>query len=711
MRGLADRLSRSTGALCSAFAVATAAAAEDAVQRVVVTAGGAEARLFDVPWAAGLVDAQTLRGAGPMVQLSEALVRVPGLVVRERHNHAQDLQIHSRGFGARATFGVRGIALYADGIPAAGPDGQGQVSHFDLAGAQRIEVLRGPFSALYGPSSGGVIALVSASPLERRWQLGADLGSHGLRQWRAQVEAPFDDGFSLRVAASRFTIDGFRPHSSAERTLGHLRLAWDTPGDRVVLVAGVLDQPAQDPLGLTRALFEADPDQTVPAALPQSSPTVGYDTRKRVRQQHAGLSWRHQIGGDGALREARISAHLTRRAVVQWQSIPFTVQAAPTHPGGVIDFDRLHGGADARLVWRWTGPDGLGTQLVAGVAAERSLEDRRGFENFVGSSDADRVLGVTGALRRDERNRVGPRDVYAQAEVDLATDWTATLGLRHGRIDWRSRDAYIVPPFNGDDSGARSLHYTNPVAALQWRASPSLRLYLAHGRGFESPTLGELFYRPDGQPGLNLGLQPQTSGQWEAGLKWRPPGQRLALDLAVFDIRTDDEIGVAASAGGRASFRNLGRTLRQGAELDLRWQPAPAWRGQLAASWLDARHRGGQVLPAGRRIAGTQRAWGYAEWAWLPAAGLEFALEARAQSDVPVADTHDDFAEGHALLALRARWQVEVGGGRLELLARLDNLADRRVAGSVIVNESQRRHFEPAPGRTALLSLRWSAAF
>ena len=711
MRGLADRLSRSTWALCSAFAVATAAAAEDAVQRVVVTAGGAEARLFDVPWAAGLVDAQTLRGAGPMVQLSEALVRVPGLIVRERHNHAQDLQIHSRGFGARATFGVRGIALYADGIPAAGPDGQGQVSHFDLAGAQRIEVLRGPFSALYGPSSGGVISLVSASPLERRWQLGADLGSHGLRQWRAQIEAPFDDGFSLRASASRFSVDGFRPHSSAERTLGHLRLAWDTPGDRVVLVAGVLDQPAQDPLGLTRALFEADPDQTVPAALPQSSPTMGYDTRKRAQQQHAGLSWRHRFGSDGALREAQLSTHLTRRAVTQWQSIPFTVQAAPTHPGGVIDFDRLHAGVDARLVWRWTSAAGLGAQLVAGAAAERSVEDRRGFQNFTGSSDADRVLGVTGALRRDERNRVGTTDVYAQAEVDLAPDWTATLGLRHGRIAFRSRDRYIVPPFNGDDSGARTLDYVNPVAALLWRASPRLRLYLASGRGFESPTLGELFYRPDGQPGLNLALEPQTSRQWEAGLKWRDAGQRLALDVALFDIRTDDEIGVAASAGGRTSFRNVGRTRRQGAELDLRWQPTPAWRGQLAASWLDARHRDGAVVAAGRRIAGTKRVWGYAEWAWLPAPGLEFAVEGRAQDDVRVDDTHDDVAEGFGLLALRARWQVEVGGGQLELLARLDNLADRRVVGSVIVNESQQRHFEPAPGRTGLLSVRWRAAF
>ncbi|HRY90083.1 MAG TPA: Plug domain-containing protein, partial [Rubrivivax sp.] len=118
-------------------------------QPVVVT-GRTEQRAFYTPFAIGVIDAQELRSAGPMVNLSEAMTRIPGIVANLRNNYAQDLQISSRGFGARATFGIRGLRLYTDGIPATMPDGQGQVSHFDLAGAQRIEVLRGPFSALYG---------------------------------------------------------------------------------------------------------------------------------------------------------------------------------------------------------------------------------------------------------------------------------------------------------------------------------------------------------------------------------------------------------------------------------------------------------------------------------------------------------------------------------------------------------------------------------
>ena len=693
------------------------------VERVVVTASGAERRTFDTPYAVGVVDAEQLRAAGPMVNLSEALSRLPGLVVNNRNNYAQDLQINSRGFGARATFGVRGVRLYADGIAATGPDGQGQVSHFDIAGAQRIEVLRGPFSALYGNSSGGVISLVSAAPTERRYAVDGDVGSDGLRQWRIGVEAPFEGGFSLRAQIAGFETDGFRAQSSATRTLGNVRLGWDGERDRVVIVLNSIDQPALDPLGLTRTQFEQDPDQTAGIALPQDAPGQGfrYNTRKDTRQNQAGASWRHRFDDGGALRESLVTAYSGQRSVTQWQSILDSAQLSPTSPGGVIDFDRKYLGVDGRLVWRWALDGERSAQLVAGVSADTSDEARRGYENFVGDGPA-RVLGVTGRLRRDEDNRADSGSAYAQGEIELSPSWAATLGVRSGRVKFRSDDHYINAA-NPDDSGSLAYRYTNPVAALQWRASTELNVYLSAGRGFESPTFGELAYRPDGGPGFNSDLKAQTSRQFEIGAKWRSASLGLALDAALFDARTENEIGVATNTGGRSTFANVGRTTRQGAELDLRWRIAEAWRAQIAATWLDATYTDGfcaravdpctpaLVVPPGNRIAGTLARSGYAELAWLPVASTELALESRFQSDVPVNDVNSDFAAGFGLLALRARWQVDAGPGRLELLGRVDNLADRRVVGSVIVNEGNLRFFEPAAGRTMLLSARWSQRF
>ena len=689
-------------------ALAQQAPVSVSLEPVVISGSGLARRVFDTPYAIGVVDAAELRAGGPMVNLSEALVRIPGLTVNSRNNSAQDLQISSRGFGARSTFGVRGLRLYTDGIPATMPDGQGQVSHFDLAGASRIEVLRGPFSALYGNSSGGVIALVSSAPTERLAEVDLDAGSHGMRQIRLGVEAPLGNGFDIRVQGAHFETDGTRPHSAGQRDLGNLRLGWSGERDTVTLLVNSLKQPAQDPLGLTRAQFDADASQT-------STLASQFDTRKDSAQTQLGGRWQHRFADGGALQESTVTTYTGQRSVTQWQAIPAATQTPPRHPGGVIDFDRRYFGVDARLLWHWEH-----AQLVAGVTAEQQDENRRGYENFIGTPP-NQQLGVTGKLRRDETNRVRTTDVYAQGEVELAASLTATLGMRHGRLSVDSTDQFLS---NGDDSGRLQFSYTNPVAALQWKAAPQLNVYVSAGRGFESPTLGELAYRPDGQAGLNTALQAQTSRQLEVGAKWREPALGMSLDAAVFRADTSDEIGVQTNSGGRSTFQNVGRTRRNGVEIAAGWQATPTLRAQLALTWLEATYTDGFLtcagvpctaptvnVPAGNRIAGTAKKNAYAELAWRPLASTTLAVEVHGQGGVAVNDRNSDFAAGATTYALRGSYTFSMPVGQLELLARLDNVADRRYSGSVVVNDSNGRYFEPAAGRTALLSARWRVGF
>ena len=678
--------------------------------KVVVSGSGIERRAFETPYAVSVVDAAELRSAGPMVNLSESLSRVPGIVANLRNNYAQDLQLSSRGFGARATFGIRGLRLYTDGIPATMPDGQGQVSHFDIAGAQRIEVLRGPFSALYGANSGGVISLVSATPRQNAYSIDGDVGSNGLWQARVGVEGLLGDGWSIRAMASQFNTDGVRPHSAAQRTLGNLRLGWVGDQDTVTLLLNSVDQPAQDPLGLTRAQFDADPYQTTPQA-------TLFDTRKTTGQTQGGATWRHRFADAGALRESVLTAYAGQRDVTQWQAIAPAVQANPRHPGGVIDLARDYSGVDARLAWRWDH-----ASLIAGVATEQQNEDRRGFENFI-RSGADQVLGVTGALRRNESNSVRNSDLYLQGEVELAPTWLATLGLRSGRLRVQTQDQFLS---NGDDSGTLSYGYNTPVLALQWLPSPGLNLYVSAGKGFESPTLNELAYRPDGGTGFNTSLQPQTSLQLELGAKWRDDAWGLAAEAALFRADTDDEIGVLTNAGGRSTFQNVGSTRRSGAELGLRWQPHAQWRALLAMTYLNAvyedsfqtcsavpctRPEDRVTVPAGNRIAGTMEKSAFASLAWLPLPRTELAFELRYQGEMPVNDRNSDFSPSATLTALRLSHSVPLGPGTLSVLARLDNLTDKAYAGAVIVNEVNGRYFETAAKRNGLLALRWQAPF
>ena len=672
-------------------------------QQVLVTGSARSQRALDSPFAISSIDAQALRDAGPMVNLSEAMAQVPGMVVQNRNNYAQDLQISSRGFGARATFGVRGLRLYTDGIPATMPDGQGQVGHFDLAGAQRIEALRGPFSALYGNSSGGVIALFTAPVTSGLAEAAVDAGSFGLRQARLGVASPLGEvaggALTVRANVSGFEIDGFRPQSAADRQLGNIALGWDNGSDKVTFQFSDQRQDAQDPLGLDRSQFEADPYQTTPQA-------TDYNTRKEIAQTQAGLRWRHLFGDAGALRESAVMLYKGQRGVTQWQAIPPAAQARPSHGGGVIDFDRDYGGGELRLTWRLGSAD-----LVAGLNSETQEDARRGYENFTGSG-ASRVLGVTGNLRRDETNKATTNEGFAQLQMPLgagSADLALTAGLRGGQVKMSASDHYLS---NGDDSGELDYSYVNPVLGLRWLLSPSVALHASAARGFESPTLGELAYRPDGAAGFNTDLKGQTSHQFELGAKWRLPA--LELDLIGFVADTDDEIGVLSTSGGRSTFQNVGRTRRWGLELGGLWRPVAGLKLQAAITLLDATYSdsfksGTNTVDAGNQIAGTQRAsaWAQAAWTpgWLPG---EVAAEWRAMDRTAVNDTNTEWAGGYGIANLRWSHRFDLGAAdALEVLARVDNLFDRVYSGSVIVNDANGRYYETGSPRAGLLSVRW----
>lgn len=708
-------LNRAVWALCASLVAPAAMSAEATpapteLDQVVVTGATRATRLQDAPYAASVVDAPALRAAGPMVNLSEALARVPGLVVNNRNNYAQDQQISSRGFGARATFGVRGLRLFTDGIPATMPDGQGQVGHFDLAGAQRIEVIRGPFSALYGNASGGVIALVSAPITEPFFESSVDVGSKALYQLRLSGGAPIGPKLTMSASASAMHTDGPREHSRADRQLANGKAIWQDSDDRMVVSVNNVTQQAQDPLGLNRADFDASPKQVTPVA-------TQYDTRKSLSQIQVGGSWQHRFVQTGALSESQVSAYSGTRSVTQFQAIAPATQANARHSGGVVDFDRLYQGLDGRLTWRWQS-----FELVTGLNAEDQTDDRRGYENFQGTSAAPTQLGTQGKLRRNEVDTAHTREAYAQGEWTLSPDWAATAGLRSGQLSLGAKDGYLS---NGNDSGKLRFHYNTPVLGLRFKASPTLTLHASSGLGYESPTLGELAYRADGLAGFNTSLNAQSSRHTEVGGKWRPVSG-VALDATLFSVRTSNEIGVQTNSAGRSAFQNVGHTERQGAEFAGQWRITPQWRTAASLTWLDAKYQDNFLtcnsvpcatatvpVAAGNRIAGTSRFGAWAELAWQAAPGMEAGVEWQARSSTVVNDLNSDAAPGWGIVNLRwlQRWSVGAKGSAVELLARVDNVADRRYAGSVVVNDSNGRFFEPATGRTGLVSLRYTQGF
>ena len=316
----------------------------DELATVTVTATRVASASFEVPAAISSVSARQLQDFALGVNLSDDIASVPGLLARNRNNYAQDQQVSIRGIGANSTFGIRGVRIYQDGIPATGADGQGQVSQFNLDSASRVEVLRGPFSALYGNSSGGVIQLFTADGREPDELRGAlAYGSFGT--WRAGIDARgLWRGVAYNAAFTHFSVDGYRPHSSADSESFNAKFGSDlNEHNHLALILNLISRPdAQDPLGLTPAQFSVNPYQAAPSALT-------FNTRKALQQQQAGLTWNLDLTDTQSLQAMAYYGH---RSVLQFLSIPASAQAAPTSAGGVVDLDRDYGGGDVRWAWR-----------------------------------------------------------------------------------------------------------------------------------------------------------------------------------------------------------------------------------------------------------------------------------------------------------------------------------------------------------------------
>jgi iron complex outermembrane receptor protein len=677
-----------------ALLAAGSATAETPV--VVVSGTRIEHSIFDVPASIDAIDAARIGDSQMRVNASEALAAVPGLVVQNRQNYAQDLQVSSRGFGARSAFGVRGVHLIADGIPASMPDGQGQAATFNLDMAERIEVLRGPYSAIYGNHSGGVIQLFTrdgegAPSVE----LNVSGGSYGTRKTDLNAQGK-QANVGYVLDASRFDTDGYRAHSAARRDQAYAKLTL-TPVDnaKLTIVANALQQDdTQDPLGVTWATYQRDPRageiDAADTQTPKRTLADRYNTRKSIHHQQIGATWEQRFGED----RLRVTAYGGNREVIQYQAFSKVFQAPPSHSGGVVDFDRDFSGTD--INWAHVGTLAGGKlTTTAGVEYGRSTDARQGFENFIGTQ-----FGVKGALRRDEEDKVSNLDPYVQAEWQSGA-WQLDAGLRYSRVKVSVDDRFLG---NGNDSGNLMFGHTTPVLGVLYRVSPQLNVYASAARGFETPTLNELFYSGSGG-GFNFALSPALSTHLEAGLKARL-SDSTRINAALFQVKTTDELVVDSSSGGRTSYRNGGKTLRQGMELslDASWRHGLSTRMALTTLRAIYDQGFGNVLE-GSRLPGVPNANLYGELAWkdrMERYGA--ALEAIASSKIYAEDSNlDQAAPGYGILNARATASQQWRGWRFKQFARLNNLLDKNYVGSVIVGDANKRYYEAAPQRNWML--------
>ncbi|QER41095.1 TonB-dependent receptor [Acinetobacter suaedae] len=633
------------------------------------------------------------------VNLTELVKGVPSLQLNNRENYAQDLQLSMRGFGARSTFGVRGIRLYVDGIPATMPDGQGQTSNIDLGSLSHLEVLTGPFSSLYGNSSGGTLLTTTKEGQGKdSIELNYTGGSHDKNRAGIILQggAKNQNEPSYIISSSYFDTNGYRQHSDADKVQNNAKLTWNLEdGSKVNWITNYVKINANDPQGLTREQWRENPRQQVPF-LKQ------FDVRKDIEQIQTGVTWSKPINEQN---ELYMMGYWGNRQVTQYQSIPKSTQENPRHAGGVIDFERNYYGAD----FRWTGKELLPNTIVSfGVALDAMDEDRKGYENF-NLVNGQPSYGVKGKLRRDEDNTLWNIDPYLQASWQFLPTWRLDTGVRYSNVHYKSKDHFIVG-VNGDDSGKTDYSKLLPSVALSWQVFPELLTYVSYAKGFETPTFTEMAYRPDGSGGFNFDLEASSSDTYEFGLK----SQNMLGDftLAVFQTKTKDDIVSAGAKDGRNTFRNADKTLREGVELT--WNKA-LWRDLIANAsyaYLDATFESdvpaiGSVskIESGNLIPGIAKQRAYASLAWKPKAGLYGGVDAQYSDKIYVNDINTEVAPSYTTISAYTGYVWNVSDWRVNTYARIDNMLDKNYIGSVIVNDGNGRFYEPADGRN------WSAGF
>lgn len=634
---------------------------------------------LDVPASVDKINQDTLeKAASFQVNLSETLTRVPGLVINNRNNFAQDLQISIRGFGARATSGVRGVRLFSDGIPATMPDGSGQISHFSLSSTESIEVLRGPFSSLYGNSSGGVILLTTENP-----QPGTELevnqifGSDSTR--RSGIKLNKGNGeVGIVIDASTFRTDGYRENSKARRDNFNSKLVWNLTSDtRLSWVVNYVDIPlAQDPAGLTAAQLAQNRKQGSPAS-------VANNSNKTVEQSQTGIVLEHQFNAGTSV---TFSPYYGDRKIRQ-------VLASTA----VIDLKNEYSGADLKFAHQANLLE-KPLFLTAGLTVGELEQARLGF------------FGASTTPNRDESNTASQFDQYVQAEYFFTDKLSMLTGLRNSSIDINSNDQFLS---NGNGSGSKKYEEVTSNLGFTYRLQPNISTYISYGEGFETPTLLETAYIPPTTLSFNSALEPAKSEQFEVGLKAKFNATKV--NAAIYTVDTDNEIVVDTTAGGVSSFKNAGSTSRVGAELAVQHALNSQWQANAAVNLIRVTYdnafasqvNGNPVqVPAGNSLPSIPKKTFFGELVYKPSSQYEAATELRYVDSLFANDVNTALAPSYSVVNLRASkdWPM-AGGWNVRTYARADNIFDKQYVGSVIVNQTAGQFFEPASERQFLLGV------
>jgi len=652
---------------------------DSCLEEITVRATRVEKSLREVPAAISVINQDSIQRARQQLGLDEALNRVPGVFSQNRYNYAQDLRIAIRGFGARANFGIRGIRIFADDIPATLADGQSGVDDIDLGSAHRIEVIRGPSSSLYGASSGGVINLYSEDGPEIPFvEARATIGEYGHENY--QLKTGGQNGkLNYMLNASHFNYDGYRDASEVESTLLNTKFRYDFGGDSdLTVVLNWVDSPkARDSGAITAAQADADPSQA-------QARNLSSNAGEQLDQQKLGFVYRK------ALDERQ---ELVVRNYYLWRDfstfLPIGTHINFVADDGVVQFERFFYGGGLQYSFS-DQLFGQPNQIVLGMDIDIQRDDRQRFLNNA---------GTRGAMSFDQIEKAETYGFYIRDEFGLNDALTLVLGLRYDSIDLSVDDKFLT---NEDQSSKLEFNEFSPTIGLVWEVSEQVSFYANYSTAFETPTFTELA-NPPRNLDVSLGgfnaVNAQKARGFELGFKGSLLDDRIYLDIAAFTMQVDDEIASVENIGDRAFFENAD-TDRKGIEAYAVVELSADLLLSVAYTWsryeFDRFSSNSDLV--GNRLPGLPDNQLFAELEYRHDSGLYVVGDVLYVDSFFANNANSVSNSSYTVANIRLGYSFEFGGWKVDPFFGLNNVFDEQYNSNVRLNGFGGRLFEPAPG-------------
>ncbi len=639
------------------------------LEAINITATRSEKQLSEIPSAVTLIEQDQQQEFQPGATLDEFARGTPGVFFQNPSNFAQDLRISIRGFGARSSFGVRGIHMRVDGIPQTLPDGQTQLDTIDPSLLERMEIIRGPSASLFGNASGGMINMTTRSSPREKFAITPRqvFGQHGY--FKSEIFAGGrEKNFDYGLFGSHLQQKGWRNHSQMQNIFSQAKFNFQTSAnsDLMVLFRKFYSPESKDPGGLTSAQVRSNRRQAAPRNLL-------FNTGEEVSQEQFGLRYRNR---PSASQQLTVTAHFLHR---DFQNrLPFT-------NGGQVQFDRWIGGLAIQFEnnhMLFKRPN----RLIVGVDYGIQNDDRRRFNN----NDGNR-----GALTLNQLERVQSIGPFFRNEWRVIEDVDIVVGGRWDWIHYHVGDAFKS---DGNQSGSRTLSQGSGTVGLVYHLNDQQQIYINVATVFEAPTTTELINNPAGIGGFNPNLKAQTSLSKELGFRGVTAG--FQYETTVFHISSRNEITPfeLSTSPGRAFFRNTRQSRRIGVETRLASPEWKGFRGEVSYTYsnfefkkfiVDNNNLQGNAFPG----IPTHRWEGILRYAHP--SGVFGQMHVQRVGTFYVNDTNTASNNAYNLGQLLIGWQKKYQWIEGSIFLGINNLFDAKYNSNTRINAAFGRYFEP----------------